>query len=145
MIIEFLTAAGLIVMTVTVHSAGLSLLIRGLAWSHALGKSGFWFVTSVVVCLTCWLLLVHLVEVLLWGVFYFWQGCIPDIRSALFFSGGAYTTVGYSGVTMPEQWQMLALLETLTGILMVGLSTGLFFALVSNWVNRLMQMKAKVD
>jgi hypothetical protein len=34
---------------------------------------------------------------------------------------------------------MFAPLETLTGILMCGLSTGLFFALVSRWIIHWMQ------
>jgi hypothetical protein len=36
---------------------------------------------------------------------------------------------------------MLAPLETLTGILMCGLSTGLFFAVVNRWMNNFMKRK----
>jgi hypothetical protein len=37
---------------------------------------------------------------------------------------------------------MLAPLEALTGILMFGLSTGLFFALVSRWISNWMHGQA---
>jgi hypothetical protein len=36
---------------------------------------------------------------------------------------------------------MLAPIEALTGILMVGLSTGLFFALVLQWITKLMKTR----
>jgi hypothetical protein len=42
-----------------------------------------------------------------------------------------YTTVGYGDLVLPEQWRLLGPVEGLTGILMCGLSTGFFFALVS--------------
>jgi hypothetical protein len=40
---------------------------------------------------------------------------------------------------------MLAPLETLTGILMCGLSTGLFFAIVMRWVGNWMQRKSAFE
>jgi hypothetical protein len=100
--------------------------------SHALDKSGFRPVTGIVFGLTRWLILVHLVEIFVWGLFYFWQGYLPDVGSAIYFSAGTYTTLG-SDLLLPKPWRMLAPLEALTSILMCGLSTGLFFALVSHW------------
>ncbi|HVR19331.1 MAG TPA: potassium channel family protein, partial [Polyangiaceae bacterium] len=50
---------------------------------------------------------------------------------ALYFSGVTYSTVGYGDLVLPEHWRLLGPIEGLTGILMCGLSTGLFFALIS--------------
>jgi RsiW-degrading membrane proteinase PrsW (M82 family) len=69
-------------------------------------------------------------EIAVWGLFYYWQGCFPDAGSALYFSGVTYTTVGYGDLALPEPWRMLAPSEALIGILMAGLSTGLFFAVI---------------
>jgi hypothetical protein len=146
MFMEMLSAGGLVVVTVAIHAVGLDVLLRALIRSHALAKSGFWFVTRSVIGMTCWLILIHLVEIAVWGLFFFWQDCLPDAESAIYFSGGAYTTVGYGDLVLPKSWQMLAPLEALTGMLMGGLSAGLFFAVVSRWIGNWMRSEiAKED
>ena len=136
-----LIACILVVVTVAMHAAGFSALLRTVMQSHALDKSGFWTVTAMVIGLTCWLILIHLSEITVWGLFYFWRGCLPDAESAFYFSGVTYTTVGYGDLVLPKPWRMFAPLEALTGILMCGLSTGFFFALVSRWHSNWMQRK----
>ena len=44
-----------------------------------------------------------------------------------------YTTVGYGDLVLPQEWRLLGPVEGLTGILMCGLSTGFFFAVVSKF------------
>ena len=67
----------------------------------------------------------------MWALFYRWQHCLPDAESAFYFSGVTYTTLGYGDVVLTREWRLLAPLEGLTGILMCGLSAGLFFATVA--------------
>jgi hypothetical protein len=141
MLIKLLIPGGLVVVTVVIHAVGFSALLRVMMRSHALAKSGFQPVTRLVIGLTCWLILIHLVEISVWGLFYFWQGCLPDAETAFYFSGVTYTTVGYGDLVLPKPWRMLAPVEALTGILMCGLSTGLFFAVVSQWIRNWMQRK----
>jgi Ion channel len=138
MLIKLLMAAFPVVATVGIHTLGFAALLRAIMWSHALTKTGFWLVARLVSSLTCWLILIHLAEISCWGLFYFWQGYLPDIESALYFSAGAYTTVG-SDIMLPKPWRILAPLEALTGALMFGLSTGLFFAVVSRWIRNWME------
>jgi hypothetical protein len=139
MLTHILIAGGLVVVTVAVHAVGFDALLRAMIRSHALTTSGFLFVTPGVIALTCWLILIHLAEIAVWGLFFFWQGCMPDAETAFYFSGVTYTTVGYGDLVLPKPWRTLAPLEALTGILMCGLSTGLFFALVSRWISNWMQ------
>jgi Ion channel len=139
MLIEILIAGGLVALTVTIHALGFSALLRAMVRSQALNRAGFWTVTRFLIGLTCWLMLIHLLEISVWGVFYFWKGLLPDAEPAFYFSGVTYTTVGYGDITLPEPWRMLAPLEALTGTLMCGLSTGLVFAVVLRWVSNWMQ------
>ena len=134
MLIKIFIAGGLVAVTVVVHAAGFAALLRAMMRSRALSRSGFLPVTRVVVGVACSLILIHMVEISVWGLFYFWQGCLPDAESALYFSGVTYTSVGYGDLVLPKPWRMFAPVEALTGILMVGLSTGLFFAIVSRWI-----------
>ena len=129
------------VVTVVIHAVGFDALLRAMIRSQALATSGLWRVTRLVIGMTSWLILVHLVEISVWGLFYFWQGCLPDAETAFYFSGVTYTTVGYGDVVLPKPWRMFAPLEALTGILMCGLSTGVFFAVVSRWIGNRMHRK----
>jgi hypothetical protein len=116
---------------VAVHATGLAVLLRALMKSHAQSPMRFWPVTRLLIGLTWWLILMHLVEISVWALFYFWQGCLPDAESAFYFAGVTYTTVGYGDLVLPKPWRLLGPIEGLTGILMCGLSAGLFFAVVS--------------
>ena len=53
-------------------------------------------------------------------------------------SGVSYSTLGYGDVVLPQGWRTLGPAEGLTGILMCGLSTGLFFAIA----HRLLEARA---
>jgi len=134
-------AIGLVVVTVAIHAVGFDVLLRAMIRLHVLTLSGFWHVTRSLIGMTCWLILVHLIEISVWGLFYFWQGCLPDAETAFYFSGVTYTTVGYGDLVLQKPWRLLAPVEALTGILMCGLSTGLFFAVVTRWISNWMQRK----
>jgi Ion channel len=141
MLTEILIAGLLVVVTVAMHAVGFALLIRVIVRSHAMAMWGFRLVTGSVIVLTCWLILIHIAEISVWGLFYFWRGHLPNAESALYFSAGAYTTVGAGDLVLPEEWRIFAPLEALTGMLMCGLSTGLFFAIVNRWISNWVQRK----
>ena len=86
-----------------------------------------WLFTHV----AAWIILLHLVEIAVWGAFYVWQGAMPDLQSAFYFSAVTYTTTGYGDLVLPSEFRLAGGVEALTGILMCGWSTGFFFAIVS--------------
>ena len=126
-----LIAGALVAVTVAVHAVGLAGLLKIFISTHALPPLRFWPVTWLLVRVAWWLILVHLIEIAVWGWFYLWQGCMPDAESAFYFAGVTYTTVGYGDLVLPREWRMLGPIEGLTGILMCGLSTGLFFGIAA--------------
>ena len=131
MLAKLLIAWCLLAVTVTIHAAGLSVVLRRVLSSPARTDTRFWPVTGLLIRVAWWLILLHLVEIAVWGLFYWWQKCLPDVESSFYFSGVTYTTVGYGDLVLPKEWRMLGPVEGLTGILMCGLSTGFFFAIVS--------------
>ena len=131
MLQHLLIAAGLVAVTVAVHAAGFGLVLGTLVRRHAAPPASAWPITWLLVRLAWLLILIHVVEISVWALFYRWQNCLPDIESAFYFSGATYTTLGYGDVVLPPEWRLLAPLEGLTGILMCGLSAGLFFATVT--------------
>jgi hypothetical protein len=131
MLHTLIIAAGLVAITVAVHAAGFGLLLGALVNTRAALPARTWPITWLLVR-TAWLLiLIHVVEITVWALFYRWQQCLPDAESAFYFSGVTYTTLGYGDLVLPKEWRMLAPVEGLTGILMCGLSAGLFFAMVT--------------
>ena len=131
MLQHLLIAAGLVALTVAVHAAGFGLVLGTVVKRHVAPPSGAWGITWLLIRLAWLLMLIHIVEISLWALFYLWQQCLPDAESAFYFSGVTYTTIGYGDVVLEKPWRLLAPLEGLTGILMCGLSAGLFFATVT--------------
>ena len=112
---------------VAIHASGVTSALR---WLHRQPGSSqnLWRWTWMFIVLAGWMILFHLIEIIFWALFYFWKGAMPDLPSAIYFSAVTYTTTGYGDLVLPEDWRLVGGVEALTGILMCGLSTGLFFA-----------------
>jgi len=130
-----LVAWGLVACTVVVHAAGLMLAVRPVLRAALRARNHFWPLTHLVIRTVWWLIVIHMVEITVWAVFYWWQKCLPDFESSLYFSGVTYTTVGYGDLVLPKQWRLLGPIQALTGILMCGLSAGLIFAMMSRMIS----------
>jgi len=131
MLQHLLIAAGLVALTVAVHASGFGVVLGTVVKQHVAPPSSGWAITWLLIRLAWVLMFIHMVEISLWALFYRWQRCLPDVETAFYFSGVTYTTLGYGDLVLPLEWRLLAPLEGLTGILMCGLSAGLFFATVT--------------
>jgi hypothetical protein len=131
MLSAILISAVLVAVTVAVHAAGFALMLRSLMKSRTMLPTQAWPIAWLLIRVTWLLILIHVAEITVWALFYLWGGCLPDAESAFYFSGVTYATIGYGDLVLPKPWRMLGPVEGLTGILMCGLSAGLFFALVS--------------
>jgi hypothetical protein len=81
------------------------------------------------------ILILHLLQILLWAGFYRWN-CFPSWDAAFYFSAESYSTVGYGDLILPLTWRNLGPVESITGVLMCGLSTALLFAIVLRLAQR---------
>jgi len=133
MLPELTIACCLLGVTVMIHAAGLAAVLRRLSGSST-PLDTFRRGTLVLVGVAWALLILHLVEIGLWALVYWWRRCLPDLESSLYFSGVTYTTLGYGDVLLPRDWRLLGPLEGLTGIMMSGLSVSFFFVVVSRIV-----------
>jgi hypothetical protein len=77
----------------------------------------------------------HGLQILLWAAFYRWE-CLPSWESALYFSTGSYSTIGSGDLFLPLTWRILGVVESITGVLMCGLSVSFIFALITGLVER---------
>ncbi len=131
MLFRALSPCVLLSLCVVVHALAMTGLLRHL--SRFSGKSvlRFWTSTWVLIRMALWIVMVHLFEIGMWAFFLTWQRVFPDLRTSFYFSAVTYATTGYGDLVLPDNWRLVAAVEGLTGILMCGWSTGVFFAVVS--------------
>ena len=125
----------LVAVCVLIHALGTSYWVRHLFKRH-LGadgrwhpKSDLWVLTSTAVVL----LGLHLVEVMLWALTYLWgvpTGQLDSFEEATYFSFVTFTTLGYGDITLDSEWRLLSGIEAFIGILLVGWTTALLFAVL---------------
>jgi hypothetical protein len=131
MLSKLLIAWSLVALCVIVHAMGMTASLRWLRHSTARVDTRFWFSTWLLVRISGWIILLHLVEIAIWALFYTLKHGMPDLQSALYFSAVTYTTTGYGDLLLPNEWRLVGGVEALTGILMCGWSTGFFFIVAS--------------
>jgi hypothetical protein len=76
------------------------------------------------------IVLLHLIQITLWAAVFWREGELPTLEKAVYFSTTTYTTVGFGDVVLGPGWRVLAGIEGLTGIILVGWSTAFVFAIV---------------
>src|SRR5204862_7983572 len=106
MIWKIAIACFLVAATVGVHAVGLARLLTLLSKAHALPPARLWPITWLLIRIAWALILIHEVEISVWGVCYFAVGCLPTFSSAVYFSGGTYATVTYVTFFLSDSWRV---------------------------------------
>jgi len=131
MLLKLLIAWLVMALCVAVHGIGLTTALRWVK-SRATRLDGrFWSANWMLIDVAGWAILLHLAAISFWASLYAWTQAMPDLQSAFYFSAVTYTTTGYGDLVLPKEWRLAGGVEALTGILMCGLSTGFFFAVLS--------------
>jgi hypothetical protein len=122
-------AVCLVLATVAVHVSGLYFASLRL---HGIGANEFAshrraFIVWVAVLLSLYIVTLHMVEVSIWAGFYRAVVGLDDWATAMYFSLGAYSTVGADQVVLPREWRVLKGVEAVLGALMFGLSAAFLF------------------
>jgi len=127
-----LLAVALLATCVTVQSLGMLVLIRWLSRVRRVLESRSTYLrVALLLRLFVGIVLLHLVQVGLWAVVFWRAQELPNVDTALYFSLATYTTIGFGDVVVGPGWRVLAGIEGLTGILLVGWSTAFVFAVVN--------------
>ena len=101
-----------------VRTTGLRALLLALRRWHVFLVPRHGPITGLLLLITWWMLLLHLVEIAVWGLFYAWWGCLPDAEAALYFSAVTYACIGYGDLVLAKPWRALAPIEGLTALLL---------------------------
>jgi hypothetical protein len=141
MIYPLAIATGMVLLTVMIHGAGLLLLMRLLRielHEEASLHLPTFSVRSLafVLALVLGLFVLHGVEIWAYGVLYLGLGALPDLETAVFFSTITYSTVGYDDQGFAHSWQLVAAIEAINGVILLGWSTAFFFAIMNRLMRR---------
>jgi voltage-gated potassium channel len=128
MLSKLVIAWCLMALCVVIHATGLTAALTWMKGKSVAIEGRFWLATGTLIGVVSWTVLMHLLQIAVWAFFYAWKHGMPDLQSAFYFSAVTYTTTGYGDLVLPKAWRLVGGVEALTGILMCGLSTGLFFA-----------------
>jgi len=130
-------AVFLVILTLWIQCVGIAVLIswardsieRGVARLSSLHAAVLMIRFSVLV------IILHFLQIFLWSVFYRWY-CLPSWESSFYFSATSYSTVGYGDIVLPRVWRLMGAVESVTGVLMCGISVSCLFALATRLVER---------
>jgi len=85
--------------------------------------------------------LIHTVHSLVWALCFY---LIPETASqfssfseSVYFSMVTFTTLGYGDISLSSNWRLLSGLEAINGIMLIGWSTAMMFALIQNIYKRI--------
>lgn len=126
---ELLTFAAMALLTVLIHLGGLMGLMH-LTRFHIEHLRSPWLTLDrllVPLGMALGLFVLHGVEVSAYAVLFQFVHATHGWEAAIYLSAGAYSTAGWSGLTVPDGWRVVAALESLNGMLLIGWSTAFLF------------------
>jgi len=131
------TAVFLVTLTLWIQCVGIAVLIR---WARASIERGLARLSSLraavlMIRFSTLMVVLHFLQIFFWSVFYRWD-CLPSWESSFYFSASGYSTVGYGDVVLPRVWRLLGPVESVTGVLMCGISASCLFPLATRLVER---------
>ena len=104
-------------------------------FARTLNRLGPVGAAMLMVRFTSAIVVLHLLQILLWTGFYR-RNCVPSWESAFYFSTTNYSTVGSGDLFLPRTWRTLGALESITGVLMCGLSASFLVAFMVRLIER---------
>jgi len=129
---QIATAVLLLILTLWLQCAGVAGLIEWLkrVLTRDTHDFGPLHAAALVVKSSVAVIVLHGLVILLWASWYRLR-CFSSWELAFYFSSGTYTTLGSGDVTLPSNWRLLGPLESMTGVLMCGVSVAVLFAIVT--------------
>jgi hypothetical protein len=135
MIIQSLIGAAMIAATVVIHAVGTTYWVRFLGehFMSADGRLQAGKSFRILIGTGLVLAALHTLQIVLWAIVYrniSYTGELETFETAVYFSFVTFTTLGYGDITLSESGRILSGIQALNGILLVGWSTAVLFAVV---------------
>ena len=130
----------LMAITLVMHGLGMILTMQTASGlKHRFQqKSSFVKGMSVIILASWMMVLVHIIEVIVWALFFVWKGAIPNVSLATYIALMDYTTLG-SPIDLPFRWRLLEGMIAITGLMTFAWSTGVLLTLAQDFQDQELQ------
>ena len=89
-------------------------------WIKGDSVIGSFMVINIIMLL---LVLGNMGQIAIWALVYVWLGEFSEFATAFYHSGVNFTSLGYGDIVMSESRRLLGPLQSVNGVLMIGIST----------------------
>ncbi len=136
MILQLGAAALMVMLTTLIHGGGLFGISRFLGIERNLETQlcvdlvtirGLFITVGLVMTI----FVLHIVEISLYAALYYGAGALPTIARAVYFSAITYGTIGYDNNDLSGTFQLIAAVEGINGIILLGWSTAFIVTTIS--------------
>lgn len=136
MLMHLAISTALVILTVLIHGAGLALfarLLRNEVQSErslhvpAFSRRSMLFTIGLVLGLFA----LHGIEIWIYALFYLGIGAIGNLETAVYYSTISYAGIGYDDRYIAPAWRLVAGIEGINGLLLLGWSTAFFVTMVA--------------
>jgi hypothetical protein len=143
MLLALLVGACVLLGSVLCYAMATALIIKMVARLIHAGYTGleFWKNVAVMMMVALLTAVAHLIQIALWAAVLLIVGEMPTFERAFYVSGQNYTALGYGDIILSERWRLLAPLEAINGLLLIGLSTAVMFAVMSHLIANRLQFR----
>ncbi len=138
--ILLLISIGMIILTVGTHTVGaawwLTSLGKRIVKRYHMNQPTRLFRSILSTAFV--LILLHILEAIFWALLFLAlpsRGGLDSFHEAMYFSMVTFTTLGYGDITLNADWQLLAGVEGMVGIVVFGLTTAMLFAVIQKCWN----------
>lgn len=129
--LELSVATGMVLLTVFLHAVGLVLLGRLTRYEVfeerklAIRPLSFAAV-GLTMIVVIGLFALHALEIWLYAALYLRLDALQTLREAVYFSTQTYAAIGFGNEALDPEWRILAAIEGINGVILLGWSTAFF-------------------
>ena len=129
---ELFVGGGASAVNLVIHAVLLAAIVRVVSALRHYKMLGPSIIQRTIVIYVAGLLVVlaHYLEVRVWAKTYEWVDAAPVGTPLVYFAFSNYTTLGYGDIVPVAEWRLLGPITALNGILLIGWSTALIYAVL---------------
>jgi hypothetical protein len=79
------------------------------------------------------LFLIHIFEIILWGIALWLFKLLPNLGDSILFSGSTYTAMGFMEDVLPNGWKMLAVIIAFSGMFAFAWTASVMISMTKNF------------
>ncbi|MFN0046426.1 MAG: ion channel [Sphingorhabdus sp.] len=136
MFVQLFVSTFSVLLTVVIHGVGLALLGRSLRNEIQVERAHHLAAMSAramlfTLALVIGLFTLHGIEIWLYAFLFEAIGAVTDIETAVYFSTISYAGIGFDDRYINPDWRLVAAIEGINGLLLLGWSTAFFVTIVA--------------